>query len=586
MYSQPQPLTISERAEKAAASLAAQYRDGLRMFRAVQPLPGKETWPNQVGLFDSTATEILLGDGNRSSKSMCAAALFAAIFRDVPVTTWDGRQINCRMKHQRSRPLTMWVVGLQLNHIGQTIYRLLFEPGAYKIIQDKKTGIWRAWMPWYGDDADRWDDTRPSYPLIPESEIEGFDWESQSGKEFKVCTHRNGSRIFAYASSAEVKMGDPVDFIWIDEKMWFDGHYAEYRMRLIDRMGRMLWSTMPRPESEAWRRVKEVAEMQFEQVGRSERKEEDRHVQYFRFTMSGNPFHSAKAKAQVQDSTLDKDDLALRDAGEDITGRFLCYPHYDEILHSVEGHDDSLHEALRKSAFTPPASWTHELILDPGSSRGTAVLLAAVPPRDLWGAVDRPYYVPYKELYELGTDADKVAERVREFSELNGITFRRFIIDGQAGRQTALSFGIKVGDNISRAFRERGLLCTETADRFTPGSPDFAVRSEVINRWLSTSPTGIPRLRIVRKACPNLCRQMAGNMRVVTGVIVQNKEARQINDMRHTLEYWASRNPQYHDPVAEQRESNMVKAIDDRVRTVFGKPAADKSAVHMGPGAL
>lgn len=566
-------------------ALASQTRDGLKMFRAIGPGPNRERWPDQIGFFESRSTETLLGDGNRSSKSMTAAAWFASMARDVPIQTEDGREIHCRREHQRGRPLVLWVVGLQLNHIGQTIHRLLFQPGAYKIIQDRVTGAWRPWMPWHADDADRWSETRDSYPLIPASEVEKFSWESEADKIFLSVTLKNGTKIFAFASSGEVKMGDPVDGIWIDEKMWFDTHYPEYRMRLLDKAGCMVWSTMARPESEMWRRIKEVAGEQLEQVEKGERKAEDRHVRYFQFTTSGNPFILKHVKAQLHDSTMTHDDLALRDSGEDITGRFLCYPHYSEDLHSLEHYDDELHRAVRSNAYVPPDSWTHELSLDPHGTR-PAVLLSATPPQEFWPSPDRPAHVPYQEFYAYGVDADGLARQIRDFAQMWGLTFHRFIIDGQAARQSALSFNIKVGDNYSRAFREQNLLCTETADQFIPGSPDWGARSEVINKWLSLSTVGVPQLRIVRKSCPNLCRQMATNMRVNTGKVVTNKEARQTSDMRHTLEYYASRNPKYQPRTMRGKEDHWWEEEQKRINAMFGKADTKGGAFNMGPPSL
>ena len=59
---------------------------------------------------------------------------FAAIARDKPVYTLEGKQLDLRRPWQKGRPLCMWVIGYQLHHIGQTIHRLLFRPGLYKII--------------------------------------------------------------------------------------------------------------------------------------------------------------------------------------------------------------------------------------------------------------------------------------------------------------------------------------------------------------------------------------------------------------------------------------------------------------------
>ncbi|MEM7561277.1 MAG: hypothetical protein AAF394_19300, partial [Planctomycetota bacterium] len=137
---------------KAAALLRKQERDSLNLFRAL---------PHQTPIFESVATELGIIGGNRSGKSTTAAVRFASIARNKPVFDSRGREHNLRLPHQRNRKLLMWVIGLDWEHLGKTIWRLLFEHGLFKVILDEDTKKWRAFDPTNPRDAARELQARP-----------------------------------------------------------------------------------------------------------------------------------------------------------------------------------------------------------------------------------------------------------------------------------------------------------------------------------------------------------------------------------------------------------------------------------------
>ena len=163
------------------ASLKAQREDGLRMLRVTR---------DQAMILKDPCSEILLAGSNRGGKTILAAARFASIFRDVPIMTMDGEEVHCRLPHQQGRELLMWVIGDHLKHIGQTIYRVLFKRGLYKIVRDPKTGWWRSWNPvQFPSDRDiPRKDQHPSFPLIP-----GFDLENNIDPASEI--QANGAQI-------------------------------------------------------------------------------------------------------------------------------------------------------------------------------------------------------------------------------------------------------------------------------------------------------------------------------------------------------------------------------------------------------
>lgn len=523
---------------------------------------------------------------HNSSKSMCAATLFASIVRDKPICTWDGRMIETRRPWQKGRPLLTWIIGLQLNHIGQTIYRLLFKAGAYKIIKDKQTGDWRAFRPWDPEDRERRNEVKPSFPLIPPSEIDskGWAWHNKTARQFEVCRLKNGTEIWTFASTADVKQGDAVDVIWIDEAIQNPDHYEEWQMRIADEAGRIFWSSWPRKGNPALVRLTERAAEQDEEFQKGTRSKIN--VKEFLFTFSGNPFIMEEEKQKVREG-LSEEQLRARDLGEYDLDNMKIYPWFDASIHRAMGRipeeDDQIGRILRENMGIPPSTWTHELILDPGSAK-PAVLLCAVPPPELWDERE-PYFIPYKEIYKVRMTADDLAKEVSEFATKHLITFRRFIIDGQAARQTPMGFAGTVGDHYSKAFERANLFSYQTGQYFQPGDPNFVSRTQVVEHWLRHRPNSRPQLRIVVENCKQLVWQMSHNQKHVAENKVEEKEARnQFNDVRVALEYWASRNPQYELQREIQRKVDTPYDVYKKwVRDRFGGPNPSPT-INFGPG--
>ena len=223
--------------------------------------------PHQDDFFKLYAREYLCRGGNRSGKSTCSSVLFAAIATDTPITLSDGTVVEARQPWQKNRCLTMWVIGYDSKHIGQTIYRLLFKSGLFRTIRDKETGRLRAFREWDDADKARSSESRESHPLIPRPFIDSrsWDWENKKGKEFKSVTiwHPQTkepiAQIYAFSSKAEPKAGDPCDVIWIDESIQDHKHYEEWQARIVDRRGRIFWSSWPQCNNDALMKLTERA---------------------------------------------------------------------------------------------------------------------------------------------------------------------------------------------------------------------------------------------------------------------------------------------------------------------------------------
>jgi hypothetical protein len=568
--------TVTQTELQVANEIARRNQDGLEMFRAMS---------SQTDVVESRHSELGCWGGNRSGKSTISAVKFAAIARNKPIYGPDDQPVTQRLPHQDGRRLLMWIIGLQLNHIGQTIHRLLFRPGLYKMVRDVETQRWRAFNP----DTDEKLTTKPSFPLIPWSEVKNVSWANKAARQFEFIELEHAD-IYAFASTADVKQGDPVDHIWIDERIAIAGHYPEWQARLSDTKGRIIWSSMPRADNGAMLRLNQRAEQQAEDVAQGERKKAD--VAVVRLRFSSNP-HIDDDEKRKRLEGWNEDERKQRDEGMFLTDSIKIFPTFDRHLHRAYGDDpkldDELAKILRDRNGEPPSHWTREFILDPGTAK-PAGLFCAVPPPELWDEGE-PYYVPFAELYRPRMDAATVAKESRLISR--GESFRRFIIDGKAASQTPMGFSGTVGANYSDHFRKVGFVSEETGESFIPGDPTVVARWQQVENVLRMRKCGRPQLRIVAARCPNLVWQLENNVKAqetgIEGVaIVLEKAAKgQRDDVRHTLEYWISRDPDYAMP--SQINLNLGgpgMAAFQRIQKDFGGKKRPENTVYVGPGAV
>lgn len=574
---------------RAARELYRRQCDGIEMFRAISPeMPGADSnWPDQVSAFKSTAREILSTGGNQSGKSTWLAIKFAAMARDKSVTMWDGERVDLRRPWQKNRPLLMWAVGLQLNHL-KTMYNMLFGFGLYQMIPDEVTGIMRPWRPWLPRDLERQAECKPSWPLIPPEEIDqkGWAWYNKANREFQTCRLKNGTEIWGLASTSDYpKQGDKVDVIWPDEQINDASHYTEWLMRIAAKRGIIGWSAYMSEANEAIMQIVEAADEDKERVARGEKEKPD--VEVFTFRYSGNPFIHPESKRHIQER-LTPEELERRDLGLDSRGRTLIYPFFSRSIHAAIPYDpaldDEIAKILRANNGVPPANWTHDLILDPGTVK-PGLLLGAVPPPELWGG-PLPVLVAYREIYDGRMTAADIARKAHAAIP-PGVWLYRKIIDGQAGRQTSLGRAESTSQHYASEFQKMNISCQESGYAFIPSVPDFAVRRMKVDQVLQQNGSGKPRLRIVLENCPNLVRQMETNrLAVAVGSVLEKEAARQKDDMRVCLEYWVALDPVYVPPKAQQHTfEKMWESFQKHFFQRHGTGQKEQpDRVHIGPG--
>jgi len=499
---------------------------------------------HQEPFFTHWSREFLLRGGNRSGKSTCAAARFAAIATDTPITLDDGRQINLRQPWQRGRCLRMWVVAFDSSYIGQTIHRLLFKSDLFKVIKDEQTGLHRAFKPWSPQDAVRESEAKAAPPLIPSRYVDpaSWVWDNKKAKEFKKVVIRDPltgaelAEIYAFSSKADPKAGDPVDVIWIDESIDNANHYPEWQARLVDLRGNLFWSSWPAINNDALAKLTERAAQEYHTPNPL--------VRELVISLSDNKALSDLVRREALGMYATEDERRARDKGEYVTDQLLAYPLFDEYLHQAvyDGAPDAISKILSKNNFIPPNDWCHELILDPGTAH-PAVILTAIPPPHLGNHV-----IVYDEIYPGRADAMQLAKIVKE--RTGNRVFHRFIIDAKAGAQQQMGQSLRVEQLYINAFEKFKVRCTSTGHAFTWGCLDVGARMGKLQEWMHVDVKGHPKLRIVRHKCRETCNQLRLYKKAcVNREIIDDRPARgQQIDLAVCCEYLAASNPVWVEP--------------------------------------
>jgi len=547
--------------------------DALKLFR---PTEHQEEFFRTFSL--TSVLEVILGGGNRSGKSTCAAVALAAFIRNEPITLRDGTELHMRPEHWRNEALKVWIIGYDWTHIGKTLFRLLFRGDLFRMIRDTKTGKWRAWDPSRPEDADKRQQTRPCPPLIRPSDIKGGDdaisWENKKDRQIKSCEFHDGTRAEFFASTGAGPQGDPAHVIWIDEKMDNEAWYSELMVRLIDHRGRLLWTTWPTTAPSS--AMTEATERAAEQKGKPNQKT-------YSFVLKGsdNPFTKSDHRDAIM-STMDEDTRRARDEGVLGMDRWRVYNRFSKYVHRAMSQDPAADDELAKCirGFNGiPYDWTRYLILDPGTAN-PAVLFVAVPPPKFGD-----YIVPYDELYMHYTSAKPLAEAIK--AKTQGQYFEDFIIDAHAARQTPMGFDGTIGSNYEKEFAACNLRCRRRGSRFSFGSDNVDGRILRLQGVMNINEKGFPKLRIL--GCPTLVRQLElYKWKSDSARNPLDKPAdKQKIDMAQALEYFVSRDDcGYVAPIRQVQDDPRGKdSVMKHFRSFFGKqPKVEDKSVYCGVG--
>ncbi len=476
-------------------------------LREMHPLAVYRPTNQQLPVHESSASEVLTVGGKRSGKTLAVVMEFASRVLGVQITREDGSKIPLRFRKPTKRnPALYWVIGLNVDHIGQTLYHRLFSPGLgcnYRIIQDSKSKKWRAYNP--NTDRVRYEESRLSPPLFGEDIIDPKTWhfESRAGNVFKSVNLANGTAICAYPSTGDSpKQGDAVDGIWIDEDIERGAFLKEWQDRLISVRGWFLWSVWPKVANQALIKTLDRAKI-YEEMDKPP-------IKVFRLIGSENPYSDKEGIAEGLLRMEDDDDVAHRDRGDIdafISGRrmydFGATTHvvkpekFDDPQNAKQVIANHLHHDVREL----PREWTRYISIDP-SHTCTACLIGVVPPPDHKDLGDR-LIIEREIVVRKHTPA--------QFVEVLALTvghlyFEAFIMDQMAGRATTIGADATVFQVYEREFVRRGLISRVTKHGFMRGSNDKSERRRTVRDLLEPTLGGVPRL-LVSARCPQTIKQ-------------------------------------------------------------------------------
>jgi len=447
---------------------------------------------------------------HNSGKSVSVACEFARRVTGIPICDESGKPFPMIWPQANPEyPRIYWVIGWDTNHLGQTIHRLLFQPGMggqFRCIQDEVTGKWRAWNRANPIDAKRVKESALTEPLIPDRLIvpDSWEWEDKRGNQFRHVELKNGAKIYAYPSTARnPKQGDAVSGIWIDEDIVYPDHLKEWQDRLTDERGFLLWSVWPHMKNEALLTLIERAEMAA--------LHENPRIERVSLTMTDNPYITQEGKDQALERMGSDEEIARRNRGDLMMDSLSMYP-FDSSVHSIKPRNpDLVYEPIRSDAYNKlreimemlggfPDDWTRYLSMDPSHTR-TGIHSWVVPPHNVDGVVVGDMMICEWEIVAKRLTAAMIAKEVKD--RMLGKRYEAFIMDMRAGRQTHAGRDSNTLMFFAEAFRTAGLMSRQSGYSFLPGCDVPSTRYRAVRDLMEIQPRiGVPSLMIVEGKCP------------------------------------------------------------------------------------
>ena len=562
----------------------------------------------QEPIHRSSASELIVRGGKRAGKSVAVSREFASRVTGEPVIAADGTEIPLRYPApSKEFPKIYWIIGWDTKHIGQTIYRLLFEKGqggSYRVIKDLKTNEYRTWNRGNPSDRARIAESELSEPLIPERMLEGgfegaFEWEDKKAHQFNSCRLTNGAIIYAFPSSARnPKQGDAVSGIWIDEDIMYPSHLKEWQDRLPDEEGWLMWSVWPHMKNEALMSLIARAEMaEFD---------DNPQIESFQLIMSENPFLSEKGKKESLGRMDTDEQIKRRDRGELLTDA-LSMCHFNSSVHQIqrplenyrERYDlPKAHKMLRdqwllKGSF--PKTWTRYISIDPSNTR-TACHSWVIPPPEYNGTYLGNLAISEWELVARRFNATMLATELLRKMGTN--PYEAFIMDQMAGRQTHAGREENTFGVYEKALQKAGLRSRLTSYTFIPGCPVPQTRYRVVRDLLDIQDvSGIPTLMFVEETNIETKREFEKyrkkfeNRSDDTDSVLDEPTSPRLFDAMASVEYFAAYiepmflvGQAYVDPELYAGKGSPAYKYAQKILKNRGESGDDSDVVYFGGG--
>lgn len=516
--------------------LAEAARRQIEALRLYEPLEGQDVFHR------SRARRRLLRAGNRAGKTLvCAVETARALTGRDPYGKFPTQNGRC------------YAVGKDESQLGEVLHRKLFRAGAFKIIRDRVTGLWRAFRPWDLEDMDREASAKPAPPLIPNRYVKERAWVKKAAGIPEKFVLINGWEIDFWSSKSEPPRGADIDIVWMDEEIVNPEWYAEMAARLLDRKGSLWWGATPQSGSTAmieFHHRCEKEEEEWKKVGFDPAQEPD--SREIVISLADNP-HLGQKEKDLLASELTEEQARVRIDGEyAVLGRIM-FPEFDLRCHDIP-----------KNPI--PHNWTRYAVTDPGR-QVCAVLFYAVPPvgatfpvgrdpvtgEERSASVKEPgeFVVLYDELYIGQCSAAVYGERMKE--KCAEQTFHAFLIDRHGSRLTDMGSGRDVESQYKDALKANKVRSTASGCGFLWASDDVQGGIESVRFYLRTrQATALPRLFTLdaKNNLPCFLWEIARYSRKVdpAGNITDEPETRGRVHQMANLRYLCASRPKYHAP--------------------------------------
>jgi hypothetical protein len=536
--------------ERAALAKASKEQRVLKLLRRIHKLRVEalnlyEPLPH-INMFHAcVAPERILRGSNRGGKTLGGAVEFArAVTGQDPFGKYPAEGGRA------------FIVGKDGKHNSEVLYRKLFRAGAFRMIRDQTTDMWRAFRPWDAADKAREKEAKLAPPLIPPRMVQEMGWENKKEQVPNVVRLTNGWEIRFFSSLGKPPQGSDVDLVWFDEEIVNPEWYPEISARLIDRHGKFIWSATAQLGGEQLYELCMTAEAQ--------RETENPRVMEVFAHIDNNPFFTDEQRDLFFDK-LTEEQRRIRIEGEFAFTSFRVYPEFDMVLHGVD-------------PFQIPHDWTRFMVVDPGR-QVCAVLFAAVPPP--WDEERSEFVYLYDELYIRKSSADRFAREA--FLKTEGCHFHAFIIDRHGSRITESGSGMTVERQYSDALREQKVASSATGSGFIWGGDDVDGGIEAFRRWLLIRPDGQPRLKIMREKLSNFEYEINRYSYQRKGDQLLDKPVQRNNHLMDCARYLALYEPKWYPvPKKSKRKNPIVEIVREKQRKRAKEQGQDY--MRLGPG--
>lgn len=513
---------------------AKRRKEALRLY---EPIPA------QLAFHTSGSKVRVLRGSNRGGKTLPAAVEVArAVCGMDPHGKYPKKNGRC------------WIVGKDLNHIGEVMWRKLRRE-SFKIIRDAVSGEWRAYRPWDPADLARATEVKYSPPLIPDRLIKRVAWENKAKGIPKKVVLKNGWEMNFYSSEGKPPRGADIDLWWFDEEIMDDDWYPEMMARIVDRSGRGIWSATPQSGSEMLLDLHEKATKLAD--------DPNAWVREFLILLFDNPHVSEADKKALLDS-LDDAEISTRIHGEFQLKHRVVFPEFHDSVHCVD-------------AFPVPPHWTRYAFIDPGR-QVCAVAFAAVPPMESGEPFAGDFVYLYDELYLKNCSAEDFGKAMGAKSV--GQEFEAFIIDDHGARLVDIGSGKSAREQYSDALKKYRVFSRKTQNNFLPGNDDVEGGVEAVRGYLRIRDNGTPRLRVFRSMKHFLQEIRRYRYQMIGKVLTDKPEARGNVHQMANLRYLCSFPIRYVEAPGKAIISPALAAY----RAKQARQKKDKGRIHLGPG--